>query len=121
MVAICTTWLNILKYCILPTQRISVFRTVITINSINLLSFRVGSVWGYNWATLLLGEINAGTWSSGLEESKKLYAIKYGHESRGTHTRERLHWRVTAKTENYRPDLSSERASYINKPLTVNI
>jgi hypothetical protein len=33
--------------------------------------------------------------------------------------RERLRWRRRPKTENYRLDFSSERASHINKPATV--
>jgi hypothetical protein len=36
-----------------------------------------------------------------------------------TQTHERLRWRGPATTENYRPDLSSERASHVNKPVTV--
>jgi hypothetical protein len=28
------------------------------------------SAWGYNWASLFLGDINAGTWPSRLEESR---------------------------------------------------
>jgi hypothetical protein len=31
----------------------------------------------------------------------------------------RLRWRCPAKTENYRPDFSSERAPHNNKPATV--
>jgi hypothetical protein len=41
---------------------------------------------GYNWATLLLGDINTETWSSGWE-GLKFETGKYGHESRGTQTR----------------------------------
>jgi hypothetical protein len=73
---------------------------------------------GYNWATLFLAEINTGTWPSRLGIFKKK-TVKYCHESRGARTREILHWRNPATTENYRADLSSERAPHINKPITV--
>jgi hypothetical protein len=69
----------------------------------------------YNWANLILGGISTGTWPSRLREPKKLWQLKYGHESHGTQTHERLHWWDLETTENYRPDLSSERASHINK------
>jgi hypothetical protein len=49
----------------------------------------------------------------------KIETINYAHESRGTRIWERLRWRCPAKTENYRPDFSSERAPHINKPETV--
>jgi hypothetical protein len=49
----------------------------------------------------------------------KVETIKYVHESRGTQTCERLRWRCPAKTENYRPDFSSERAPHVNKSITV--
>jgi hypothetical protein len=49
----------------------------------------------------------------------KIEKINYAHESYGTQILERLHWRFPAKTENYRPDFSSERAPHINKPETV--
>jgi hypothetical protein len=39
----------------------------------------------------------------------KIETIKYARESRGTQIWERLRWRRPAKTENYRPDFSSER------------
>jgi hypothetical protein len=44
--------------------------------------------------------------------------IKYGLESHRTHTREGLRWWGQAEIVNYRPVLSSERASW-NKPATV--
>jgi hypothetical protein len=47
------------------------------------------SAWGYNWATLLLGDISTETWSSG-RESLESETAKYGHEFRGTRTREWL-------------------------------
>jgi hypothetical protein len=31
---------------------------------------REPSAWGYNWATLYLGDINTGTWSSMLRETR---------------------------------------------------
>jgi hypothetical protein len=40
--------------------------------------------WGYNWASLFLGEINTGTWPPRLGESKKIETIKYARESHGT-------------------------------------
>jgi hypothetical protein len=42
-----------------------------------------------------------------------------GSESRGAQSRERLCWLCPTTTENYRPDLSSERALHINKSATV--
>jgi hypothetical protein len=44
--------------------------------------------------------------------------VKYGHESRGTQTRQCLRWREPAAYINDRRLLSSERAS-INKSATV--
>jgi hypothetical protein len=66
----------------------------------------------------LLWVINTGTWPSRLGESKKIEIVKYGHESRGTQTQERLPWRCPATTENYRLDLSSEKASHIKESVT---
>jgi hypothetical protein len=45
--------------------------------------------------------------------------INYAPEFRETQISERLRWRCPAKTENYRPDISSGRAPHINKPKTV--
>jgi hypothetical protein len=55
---------------------------------------------GYNWATLFLEEINTGTWLSRWG-NLKLETVKFGHESRGTRTRERLRWRGPAAILNY--------------------
>jgi hypothetical protein len=44
----------------------------------------------------------------------KIETTKYGHETRGTQTRAGLRWRGPEKTENYRTDLSTERATHIN-------
>jgi hypothetical protein len=75
---------------------------------------------GITELTLFLEEINTGTWPSRLgERVSKIEAIKYARDSRGTQTRESLHWRCPATTENYRHDLSSERSPHINKPETV--
>jgi hypothetical protein len=49
---------------------------------------------GYNWATLGVPNLR---W------------LKYGHESCGTRTAEKLLWRRPAITDNYRPALSPER------------
>jgi hypothetical protein len=49
----------------------------------------------------------------------KIETINYAHESQGAQIWERLRWRCPAKTEMYRPDFSSERASHINTPETV--
>jgi hypothetical protein len=68
------------------------------------------------WATLFLLDINRGTWPSRLG-SLNIETIKYGHESREAQTREILHWRGPATIENYRPDLSSERALHSNKSI----
>jgi hypothetical protein len=45
-------------------------------------------------------------WGGG---SLEFEAVKCGHESRGSRTRERLRWRGSAAIVNYRPILSSER------------
>jgi hypothetical protein len=42
--------------------------------------------------------------------SLKSETVKYGYESKGTRTRERLRWRVPAAYTKVRPVLSSERA-----------
>jgi hypothetical protein len=51
----------------------------------------------YNWATLFLGEINTGTWPSRMWESQ-IREVKYGHETLGIRTRERLRWRRPASS-----------------------
>jgi hypothetical protein len=49
----------------------------------------------------------------------KIMTIKYAYESRATDTREKLRWWCPATIENYRPDISSEKAPEINKQVTV--
>jgi hypothetical protein len=51
--------------------------------------------------------------------SLKSETVKYGHESKGTQTRERLRWRGPAAYTKDRPILSSERAPHKNKTVTV--
>jgi hypothetical protein len=51
--------------------------------------------------------------------SLKCETVKYGLKSQGTWTRERLRWQGPAAHTKDRPDLSSERAPQINKPVTV--
>jgi hypothetical protein len=51
--------------------------------------------------------------------SLKSETVKYGHESQGTRTRERLRWRGRAAYIKDRPVLSSERASHKNKTVIV--
>jgi hypothetical protein len=46
---------------------------------------REPSAGGYNWVTLILGDINTGTWPSRLG-GLKTETVKYGHESRETRT-----------------------------------
>jgi hypothetical protein len=65
------------------------------------------------------GEINTGTWPSGLGQSQ-IEIIKYSPESRGTQNRERLRRRRPAVTENYR-HLSSERAPHVSKSVSQKI
>jgi hypothetical protein len=55
-----------------------------------------------------------------VEGVSKIETLNYGHQSRRTQNRERLRWRGPATTENYRPDLSSERAPHICKPVIKN-
>jgi hypothetical protein len=51
--------------------------------------------------------------------SLKSETVKDGLKSEGTRTRERLRWQGPAAHKKDRPDLSSERAPYKNKPETV--
>jgi hypothetical protein len=51
--------------------------------------------------------------------SLKSETVKYGHESQGTRTRERLRWRWPAAYTKDTPFLSSERAPQKNKTVTV--
>jgi hypothetical protein len=51
--------------------------------------------------------------------SLKSETVKYGRESQRTRTRERLRWQGPAACTNEGPVLSSERASYENKAVTV--
>jgi hypothetical protein len=51
--------------------------------------------------------------------SLKSETVKYGHESKGTLTRERLCWRGPVAYIKDRPILSSERAPQKNKTVTV--
>jgi hypothetical protein len=51
--------------------------------------------------------------------SLKSETVKYGRESQGTRSRERLRWRGPAAYTKDRPDLSSERAPHKNKTETV--
>jgi hypothetical protein len=66
---------------------------------------REPSSWEYNWATLSPGDIPGPTGWRSLESE----TVKYGHESRGTRTRERLRWRGQAAIVNDKPIPSSER------------
>jgi hypothetical protein len=50
------------------------------------------------------------------KESLKSETVKYGHESQGTRTRERLRWRGLAASTKERPVLSSERAPRKRRP-----
>jgi hypothetical protein len=63
---------------------------------------------GYNWATLFLGDINTGSWSS-TWGSLETETVKCGHESCGTLTSEWLRWRGPAAVVNDRFILSWER------------
>jgi hypothetical protein len=47
--------------------------------------------------------------------------VKYGHESQGTRTRERLRWRGPAAYKKDRPVLLSERAPHKNKTVTIKV
>jgi hypothetical protein len=51
--------------------------------------------------------------------SLKTESVKYGREIQGTRTRERLRWRGPAAYTKTDPVLSSERAPYKNKTVTV--
>jgi hypothetical protein len=60
--------------------------------------------------------------AKGVEEEGilKSETIKYGHDSQGTRTRERLRCRGSAAYTEDGPVLSSERAPQKNKTVTVN-
>jgi hypothetical protein len=64
--------------------------------------------WGYDWATLFLGDINTRTWAPGWG-SLESETVKYGHESCGTRTWEWIYWRGPAGVVNDQPILSLER------------
>jgi hypothetical protein len=51
--------------------------------------------------------------------SLKSETVKYGRESQGTRTKERLSWQGPAAYVKGRPVLSSERAPHKNTPVTV--
>jgi hypothetical protein len=51
--------------------------------------------------------------------SLKSETVKYGRQSQGTRTRERLRWQGPAAYTKDRPVLSSERAPHKNKTVTV--
>jgi hypothetical protein len=51
--------------------------------------------------------------------SLKSETVKYGSESQGTRTKERLRWQEPAAYAKYRPILPSERAPHKNKTVTV--
>jgi hypothetical protein len=69
---------------------------------------REPSAWGYNWATLFLGDINtrSGPLGWGNLESE---TVEHGYESRWTRIREYLRWRGPTAIVNDRPILLSER------------
>jgi hypothetical protein len=48
--------------------------------------------------------------------SLKSETVRYGHESKGTWTRERLRWRGPAAYTKEKPVLSSERAPHKTRP-----
>jgi hypothetical protein len=72
------------------------------------------NAWGYNWATLFVGESGLPGW-----ENVKIDSVRYGYEPRGIRTRERLRWRGPAAIVNYTPVLSSESVPHTNKPVIV--
>jgi hypothetical protein len=84
--------------------------------------------WGCNWATKFVWDINMGMWPSRLG-SLESETVKYGHESRGTLTREWLCWRKPPAIINDRPILLSEimlhkgynRKSSVEKILLVRL
>jgi hypothetical protein len=53
--------------------------------------------------------------------SLKSETVRYGHESQGTLTRERIRWRGPAAYAKDRPLLSSERTPQKNKTVTVKV
>jgi hypothetical protein len=69
---------------------------------------------GSNTSTVTL-QVVGGDEKGSLESE----TVKYGRESQGTRTRERLRSQGLAAIVNDRPVLSSERAPQINKPTTV--
>jgi hypothetical protein len=69
---------------------------------------------GSNTSTVILRVVG----SDG-KGSLKSETVKYGRESQGTRTRERLRWQGPAAYIKDRPILSSERAPHKNKTVTV--
>jgi hypothetical protein len=82
-------------------------------------------IWRYNVVTRVEAESNTSTVTlrvvGGDEKgSLKSETIKYGHESQGTQTRERLRCRGPATYTKDRPVLLSERAPHKHKTAAVN-
>jgi hypothetical protein len=73
---------------------------------------RVGA--GSNTSTVILRVVGGDE-----KESLKSETVKYGRESQGTRTRERVRREGPAAIVNDRPVLSSERAPHKNKTVTV--
>jgi hypothetical protein len=69
---------------------------------------------GSNTSTVTLGVVGGDE-----KGSLKSETVKYGHESQGTRTRERLRWQGPAAYTKDRPVLSSERAPHNNRTVTV--
>jgi hypothetical protein len=69
---------------------------------------------GLNTSTVILRVVGVDK-----KRSLKSETVKYGHESQGTLTQERLHWQGPAAYTKDRPALSSDRAPDRNKTVTV--
>jgi hypothetical protein len=78
------------------------------------LDYRTRVEGGSNTSTVTLRVV-------GVDEkgSLKSETVKYGRESQGTRTRERLRWRGPAAYKKDIPVLSSERAPHKTKTVTV--
>jgi hypothetical protein len=76
------------------------------------------NIWGYNWAALILGEINTGIWPSRLRESQIWVSEIWSWVLRDSKSRMTALSRPSAVV-NYRSILSPERVSSVNKPTTV--
>jgi hypothetical protein len=90
---------------------VELFREVFSVLSVQMIYKQEA---GSNTSTVTLRVVEGDEMGSLKSET-----VKYGRESQGTRTRERLRWQGPATNTKDRPVLSSERAPHGNKNVTV--